>query len=276
MSKKQKEKLFYVILFVVMVALAILIIVPLMIVILGSLKNSTEAQLFNLNLPSEWHFDNYVYVIQEGGLAQAFYNSTLITTTVTACVLIFGSMCAFIVSRRVTKTTSVIYNIFLLGMVAPLQIVTTFGLLQVLQISGTYFAVICIKIGLHLPWTVFTMYGFMKSVPVELDEAAIIDGANPIVLFFKIILPLLKPILATAVVTVAMGAWNEFTIPLYFFNSSSKWTMPLTVYNFFGQFSSDWNYVFADLVLTAAPIAALYLYMQRFIVEGATSGAVKG
>ncbi len=276
MGMKQKKIIGNTILFIVLIALSLLIIVPLMIIILGSFKNSTEAQLFNLALPSEWHFDNYVYVFHEGGIARAFFNSVLITSLVTLGVVIFGSMCSFIISRRVTKTTAWVYNLFLLGMVAPLQIVTTFGLLQVLGISGTYFAVICIKIGMQLPWAVFTMYGFMKSVPRELDEAAIIDGANPFVLFFRIIIPLLKPILATVVVTIAMGAWNEFTIPLYFFNSSSKWTMPLTVYNFFGQFSSDWNYVFADLVLTAAPIAALYLFCQRYIVSGSTSGAVKG
>ncbi len=276
MSMKQKSILFHSILFVVLAALSLLIIVPLMIVILGSFKTTAEAYYFNLALPSEWQWSNYAYVIETGGIKRAFYNSTLITTCVTTAVVIFGSMCAFIITRRETRTTKWLYNLFLLGMVAPLQIVTTFGLLQILGISGTYFGVICIKVGMQMSWAVFTMYGFIKSVPRELDEAAIIDGANPIILFFRIILPLLKPILATVIVTIAMGAWNEFTIPLYFFNSSSKWTMPLTVYNFFGQFASDWNYVFADLVLTAVPIAALYLFMQRFIISGSTSGAVKG
>lgn len=276
MSIQKKELIFKIILFIVLAILSLIIIVPLLIMILGSFKNSTEAQLFNLALPSEWHFDNYIYVIEEGGIARALYNSTLITTSVTTAVVIFASMCAFVISRREGRSSQIIYKIFLVGMVAPLQIVTTFGLIQVLNISGTYLAVICIKIGIQLSWAVFTMYGFMKSVPKELDEAAIIDGASPIILFFRIILPLLKPILATVVVTIAMGAWNEFTIPLYFFNTSSKWTMPLTVYNFFGQFSSDWNYVFADLVLTALPITVLYLFCQKYIISGATSGAVKG
>ena len=129
---------------------------------------------------------------------------------------------------------------------------------------------------LQMPWTIFTMSGFIKNVPRELDEAAFIDGATPVRTFFSVIFPLLKPIVATVIVTTAMGAWNEFMVPLYFFNSSSKWTMPLTVYNFFGQYSSDWNYVFADLVLTALPITILYLLCQKYVVAGATAGAVKG
>ena len=161
-------------------------------------------------------------------------------------------------------------------MVSPLQVVTTFGLLKILNLTGTYFGVIMITTAVQLPWTMFTLTGFIKNVPKDLDEAAFIDGASPLKMFFIIILPLLKPILATAIVSTAMGAWNDFMIPLYFFNTSDKWTMPLTVYNFFGQYQSNWNYVFADLVLTALPITILYLYCQKYVISGMTAGAVKG
>ncbi len=255
---------------------ALLIIIPLLVVILGSLKSPTEAQLFRLTLPSEWHFDNYSYVISEGGIGLAFVNSMIITVAVTVFGLISGSMCAFVISRKSTKFTNNMYKVFLLGMIAPLQIVTTFGVLKAFNLIGTFLGVIFVESAAQLPWTIFTVAGFVKNVPRELDEAAFLDGASPIKMFFVIILPLMKPILATVLITTAMYSWNEFMIPLYFFNSSSKWTMPLTVYNFFGQYSSNWNYVFADLVLTALPITILYLFLQKYVVAGLVDGAVKG
>ena len=276
MKRRTAEKVNKIIFTIIIFIVSLMIVVPLLIMILGSVKNPAEAQQFAISLPSEWHFDNYAYVFKEGGIARAFLNSTIITVTVTIIVLISGSLCAFIISRKETKFTKFVYNMFLLGMVCPIQIVTTFGLLKALNLTGTFVGVICIEAAMLLPWTIFTLTGFIKSVPKDLDEAAYIDGASTLRMFFVIVLPLLKPILATVLVTTAMGAWNEFMVPLYFFNTSSKWTMPLTVYNFFGQYASKWNYVFADLVLTALPIVVLYLVCQKYIIEGSTSGAVKG
>ncbi|MEG1716846.1 MAG: carbohydrate ABC transporter permease [Lachnospiraceae bacterium] len=274
--EKRNKKIQKVIWTIIMALISLLIIIPLLIMVLGSFKTATEAQLFNLKLPTEWKFDNYLYVLKNGRIAIAMLNSVVITVTVTAIVLISGSLCAFVVSRRKSRYMNFVYNLFMVGMISPLQIVTTFGLLKVLNLTGTYVGVILIQGAVLLPWAIFTLSGFIKGIPRELDEAAFIDGAKPFRMFFQIIMPLLKPIMATALVSTAMGAWNEFMIPLYFFNSSSKWTMPLTVYNFFGQYASNWNYVFADLVLTAVPITILYLFCQKYIVSGATAGAVKG
>ncbi|MCU6735728.1 carbohydrate ABC transporter permease [Diplocloster agilis] len=276
MNAKTKKIMSSGILTLLMAVISLVIIIPLLVMILGSFKNPTEAQLFNLHLPTEWHFENYSYVIQKGGIGLAFINSLIITVVVTVFVLISGSLCAFVVSRKNTRYTNFVYNLFLLGMICPIQIVTTFGVLKSLNLVGTFLGVMAVESALQLPWTIFTLSGFIKNVPRDLDEAAFIDGASPARMFFTIIMPLMKPILATALVTTAMYAWNEFMIPMYFFNSSSKWTMPLTVYNFFGQYASNWNYVFADLVLTALPIAILYLCCQKYVISGQTAGAVKG
>lgn len=273
---KTKKKMSKIILSVFMFLLSLLIIVPLLIMILGSFKDPAEAQKFNLALPSRWLFENYVHVIQVGGIGRAMVNSFIVTVAVTLIVIFAGGLSAYIISRKETGYTKALYKIFLLGMVSPLQVVTTFGLLKMMNLIGTYAGVIMIITAVQLPWTSFVLTGFIKGVPRELDEAAFLDGASPFRLFRSIILPLLKPILATAVVSTAMAAWNEFMIPLYFFNTSDKWTMPLTVYNFFGQYQSNWNYVFADLVLTALPITILYLYCQKYVISGMTAGAVKG
>lgn len=273
---KKRKMTLSIVLTIVAILTSLIILIPLLIVVLGSFKDAPEAQAFNLALPSSWHFDNYLVVIDKGNMGQAFKNSMIITVIVTLIVVLAGSLNAFIVSRKQSAYTKFVYYMFLLGMIAPIQIVTTYGLLQKMGLTGTFLGVICVEAALQMPWTIFTLSGFIKSVPRELDEAAYIDGASPVRMFFSIILPLLKPIMATVVVTTAMGAWNEFMVPLYFFNSASKWTMPLTVYNFFGQYSSNWNYVFADLILTAVPITILYLLCQKYVIAGATAGAVKG
>lgn len=169
-----------------MICLSLIVLVPLLIMLLGSFKNETEAQLFNLKLPTEWVFDNYSYVIIHGGIARAFLNSIIITVSVVVIVLISGSICAFVVSRRQNRYTKFVYSLFLAGMVAPLQIVTTFGLLKVLNLSGTYLGVILVTSAVQMPWAIFTLYGFIKSVPRELDEAAIIDGASPLRIFSRL------------------------------------------------------------------------------------------
>lgn len=273
---KAQRRICKIVLSVLMLLLSLVIIVPLLIMILGSFKDPAEAQKFDLALPSKWLIENYIHVIKVGGIGKAMGNSFIVTVIVTVIVILAGGLSAYIISRKQNLYTKTLYSIFLLGMVSPLQVVTTFGLLKLLNLIGTYAGVIMIITAVQLPWTTFTLTGFIKGVPRDLDEAAFLDGAGPFRLFWSIILPLLRPILATAVVSTAMGAWNEFMIPLYFFNTSDKWTMPLTVYNFFGQYQSNWNYVFADLVLTALPITILYLYCQKYVISGMTAGAVKG
>lgn len=261
---------------ILMALLSLIILVPLAIMLLGSVKTAGEAQQFRLSLPTEWHFENYIHVFDAGGIGRAMVNSVIVTASVTTLTVLAGGLCAFVLSRRSGRYTSTVYRVFLMGMISPIQIVTTFALLKLLNLMGSYAGVILVMTAMQLPWTIFMFTGFIKGIPKELDEAAYIDGASPLIMFFRVILPLLGPILATTVVSTAMAAWNEFMVPLYFFSTSSKWTMPLTVYNFFGQYQSSWNYVFADLVLTALPITLLYLYAQKYIIEGATSGAVKG
>ena len=145
---------------------------------------------------------------------------------------------------------------------------------------GTKTGLILIYIGFRLPWIMFLCVGFIKGIPREIDEAAIVDGCGggiqTVSMFFRVIFPLLKPIVFTSIIIIAMGAWNEFQMPLYFLSSTKNMTLPVTVYWFYGQYYTSWNLVFADLMLTAAPIVILYLFCQRYIIAGMTAGAVKG
>jgi raffinose/stachyose/melibiose transport system permease protein len=256
--------------------LSFLVIVPVLIMILGSFKASGEALRFDLSLPKKFMFSNYLFVLDHGGILRAFANSLVITVLATTFTISSTALCAFYIARANNKMSSFLGNVFSIGLVAPFQIITTFALLKILNLIGSYAGIILVYCAVQTPWSMYMFIQFVKSIPRDMDEAAYIDGAKPGVMFFKIILPLLKPVTATTTVMVVINVWNDFMLPLYFLDSSKKWTMPLTVYNFFGQYFSDWNYVFADLVLTALPVALLYLYFQRYVIAGITAGAVKG
>lgn len=259
-----------------LLVVSLAILVPIALMVLGSLKSPLEAQAYDLRLPSEWHWDNYATVFESGGMGRAFKNSVIIAFFGVCLTVLFSAMCSFTIARRSNRYTRTLFVGILLGMIAPFSVVPTISLMQILQLSGTYASVIFIYIGINVSYSVFIFTGFIRSVPRELDEAAIVDGCGPYRMFFSIVLPLLKPVVATNVIILTMSIWNEFMIPLYFFNTSAKWTLPLTVYNFFGQYAGKWNLVFADLVITVTPIVIVFLIGQKYIVAGMTSGAVKG
>ena len=127
-----------------------------------------------------------------------------------------------------------------------------------------------------MPFTAMLFSSFIVTIPRELDEAALLEGCQGYSLFFRIIFPLLKPVIATASVLNFMWVWNDFQYPLYLLNSSSKWTLPLSVYSFFGTFNRDWNLVCADMVLVSLPVIIVYIFAQKYIISGMTAGAVKG
>jgi len=273
MNKKRIKKF---ILYFASILLSLPIIIPLYMMIVGSFKSIAEAARMDLKLPSKWLFENYSTVIIEGNLLRAFLNSVLITFTSVIIIILFSSLAAFYFARNNSKLSKYCYSVYILGLIAPLSIVPTIKLMQVLGIMGTYLSIILLFCATSIPLCTFLITGFIKSIPRELDEAAVIDGCDKFSVFFRIIFPLLFPIIATASIITFMVVWNSFILPLYFLDISTKWTMPLTVYNFFGQYSSSWNLVFADLVLTALPVMIFYIICQKYIIKSMVEGAVKG
>jgi raffinose/stachyose/melibiose transport system permease protein len=163
-----------------------------------------------------------------------------------------------------------------MGIAVPTNYFTLTKVMQITHLINTKFGITILYAAFQIPLAVFIIYGFVESIPRELDEAAIIDGCGPIQLFVSIILPLLTPVLVTTGLLGFLGSWNEFLLPLYYLNNSNNWPMTLAVYNFFGQFQQSWNLVSADILLTILPVIFIYLLGQRFILSGLTTGAVKG
>ena len=238
---------------------SLLVVIPLLVVIFGSLKSQAEAMRFDLALPSELHLENFVKVAQKGNVPLAFKNSMIVTAAVVLVVTLCTSLSSFVIARRNDRFSSFLSGYYSLGLIVPWAIVPTVLLLKTLNI----------------PWGSFIITNFINTIPRELDEAAAIDGCGPLTLFFRVVLPLLKPVVATNTIIVGMGAFNELQAPLYLLSSSALTTLPLTVYNFKGRYFSEWNLIFADLLLVALPMVILYVICQKYIVSGVTAGAVK-
>lgn len=255
--------------------LSLLILVPLVIVVISSLKTKPEAAAMNLTLPAAIQWGNYAEAIKRGGLVRSFLNSLLIASvSATVCILV-SSMATFVLARNRTRFNKAVFNYLFLGLIAPINYITTIKVFQVLGIMNSYVGIILLYIALGIPFAVFAYYGYMHSIPRELDEAAVIDGCNPWQLFSRVIFPLLKPVTITVLVLNFMGAWNDFISPLYLLNRQRTWPMVMSVYNFFGMHFNEWNMISAVILLSTLPVILLYLFGQRYIVSGMTSGAVK-
>lgn len=252
-------------------------LIPLLLILFNSMKDKKAAAEMNLHLPNlPIQLQNYMVVIEKGKLAQSFLNSLLYSTgSVILCVLL-ASLAAYVLSRNQSKLNKFLYMYLVMGIALPINYVALTKVLMALHLNNTRIGIILLYTAMQLPFMTFLIHGFVAKIPTELDEAAVIDGCGPTRLFFTIILPLLKPAIATAVVLTFLNTWNEFVSPLYFLNSSDMWPMTLSVYNFFGMYFKDWNLVCADILLTSLPVILVYLLGQKYIVAGMTTGAVKG
>ena len=256
--------------------ISIILITPLVLIVINSLKTSQAAAEMSLRLPETIQLENFKTVIERGKLGITFLNSlTYSVFSVLLCTLT-SAMAAFVLSRNRSKANKIIYFIIVLGMAMPINFIALMKVMQSLDIMNKRIGIILLYAAIQTPFNVFLIYSFVGKIPREIDEAAIIDGCSPIQLFFSIIIPLIKPVLVTVMVLTFLNTWNEYILPLYFLGNSDKWPMTLAVYNFFGMYYRDWNLVCADIVLTCLPVVAVYLLGQKYIVSGMTAGAVKG
>lgn len=255
---------------------AFLVLVPIYLVVVNSLKTRAEAGNMGAGLPGAPQWENFLTVIEQGKLGGAFFNSLLYSLAATALCVILASMAAYVLARRRTRGHRLLYLLLIMGIAMPTNFVTLMQVMQWTHLVNTQIGIILLYAAMQIPFSVFLVYAFIGTIPRELDEAALMDGCTPLRAFFRVIFPLLTPVLVTLSVLSILNIWNEFLMPLYFLNRSSDWPMTLAVYNFFGQYQSDWSLVSADVVLTILPVIVIYLVAQRWILSGMSAGAVKG
>ncbi len=276
MNSQTKKKAVNVLKNILAWVISLIMLIPLALIVVNAFKGDSEAMSLTLSLPKTWVFSNFTTVIEKGKLVRSFLNSFLYAGSATVIAVVLGAMAAYVFSRRRDRVNNSVYMYMVLGIVIPINYVALMKVMQVTQLNNSVPGIILLYVATQLPFTVFLIYGFVSKVPVDLDEAAVIDGCGPFRLFFNIILPMLKSSIVTAAVLCFLNTWNEFVMPLYFLNSSEKWPMTLAVYNFFGQYSKSWNLICADILLTCLPVIIMYLVCQKYIVGGQTAGAVKG
>ncbi len=272
---RRKEKIRRKILAVSLWILSLSILIPLYFAVINSLKDKKEAAMMNLKLPTVWQgAENYVRMAEEGNILQSFVNSCVMTILSVLIIVICSSTMAFILERRGDKLARVLNIFIMIGLVLPVQIIPTYFICNALDISKRA-AYICVMAATNLSLCTFLYTGYFKSIPVEIDESACLDGAGPLTMFLKIIFPLTKPVTVTVIIISFMSVWNDFGVSVYFLNNVNLQTLPLTVYNFFGNHNSDWQLVFANVVTATLPVLILYLFLQRYIIDGMVAGSVK-
>lgn len=257
----------------------VVFIVPLAFVLVTASKSRQEAGRLEFSWPETFLlWENVVAVFEERNfmLVTAFINSTILTVASVALMVLFGSMIAFVLARRKSRLNPVVNTLVLAGLIVPPAVVPTIWLLQSLGLFKTLPGLIFIEVAFGLSFTILVMRAFVATIPREIDEAAIIDGAGPVRLFLSVIFPLLRSVIITVVVVQAVAVFNDFQNPLYFLPGDDNATVQLTLFNFRSQFSTEYNLLFANILIITVPLLVMYLVFQRQIVSGMTSGAVKG
>lgn len=256
--------------------ISLIVILPLIVLFLNSFKSSAEANCMTLSLPKKWIFENYITVVEKGKLFTSFLNGFLYAALSVVIIVILVAAAAFVISRNQKGINRFFYYFIISGIAIPINNVALMKVLQALHLMNTRFGIILLYAAINIPLSLFLAFGFVGTIPREIDEAAVIDGCKPRQLFFRVIVPLLKPIMSTLFVLNFMAVWNDFTMPLYYLNNSRKWPMTLAVYNFFGAFENSWNLVAADIMLTLIPVLIVFVIGQKYIIGGVSSGSVKG
>lgn len=273
---RKKKRLTDLILEIVLLLCSLTIVVPLMVVVFGAFKSPAEAIHYDLALPTKWYFSNFAEVIKKGNVLTAFKNSMIVTLSVVVVTTICASLSSFVIARRRDRLCRFLNTYFSLGLIVPWAVVPTVLLLKTFGLQNTRLGLIFVLIATNISMSSMIITNFVNTVPRELDESAALDGCGPVSIFFLVVFPLLKPVIATNTVIIGMGAFNDLQTPLYLLSSSKLTTLPLTVYNFKGRYFSEWNLIFADLMIVAIPMVILYLICQRYVISGVTAGAVKG
>lgn len=262
--------------FLIAVIFAVIYIFPFSLILINSFKDRVEIIENPLKFPTQLVLNNYVIAFERMDYPFAFFNSLIITTVSVLALTIFPSMLAYYLVRFNYRSNRTILAVLITSMIIPFQalmipFVSIYGKLDMLN-SRLYLVYFYLGFGVAL--STFMYHGFIKSLPVTLDESAAIDGASRFQIYWYVIFPMLKPITATVIILNSLWIWNDFLLPSLVLFQKSR-TLPLSTFSFFGQFTSDFGLAMAGLVLSILPIIILYLIMQRSIISGITEGAVK-
>lgn len=262
----------------VMIIVGLIFLVPFYFLLVNSVKSFGDLLSNAASWPAAFEWSNYQRAWEITKFPQAFSNSFIITAASILLIALLSAMAAYRMVRRNTRFNKALFMIFVAAMVIPFQsimipLVKVTGMIHLTDSIGGL--IIC-YLGFGAPLSIFLFHGFVKSVPVEIEEAAVVDGCSPYAVFWRVVFPLLKPMFVTVVILNSLWIWNDYLLPSLMLQSAEHRTIPLATYAFFGQYTKQWDLALPALVLGVAPIVAFFLAMQKYIIEGITAGSVKG
>ena len=268
---------------VLIVAFCLFYLFPIYIVVVNSFKNRQELYSNMMAPPETFTLEYYKTAMEKMNFLRAFGNSLIVTIVSIAVIVVLSSMTAWMLVRYNNKLSKFIFAVFVATMIIPFQTI----MMPLMQVMGfirdhlhipmlnTLGGLVYMNVGFGASMAVFLYHGFIKAVPVSLEEAATIDGCNKFKVFWKIVFPMLKPTTATVIILDVIWIWNDYLLPSLAISDKVLRTIPLSTASFFGQFTIEWNLAMAGLTLTIIPVIVFYLAAQKYIVKGVAAGAVK-
>lgn len=262
----------------VMILWSLIALFPIWVMLVNSLKTRFAIYDNPFGIPETFNFSNYSAVLQSGDFMRYFANSFIVVVLSLLLVSILGSLAAYALASWRSRASNVLYFSLIVGMMLPIRI-ASIRLLEIMRDLGLLnklWSLPPIYIAMGIPIAIFVLTEFIRQTPSELTEAGFIDGAGRMLIFLRIVLPLLRPALATVTIYNLIPFWNDLWFPLIFISDERSKTLLLGVTRLFGQYQTDWSKVLAVLTLSAVPVILLYLLMSKQFIKGLTAGAVKG
>jgi raffinose/stachyose/melibiose transport system permease protein len=262
----------------VLVAVAVSIVVPVGFAFISGFRTTGAIRNDPAGLPDPWSFENYANILTAGTYWQQLFNSIVIATLTVSIVVTVSALAAYVFARFQFPGREALFTLFALGLLFPaaVAILPLYILLRTVGLLNTYLGVALPLAAFGIPLTIIILRPFFRSIPAELEDAAAIDGCSRFGFFWRVLLPLSRPALATVAILALVGSWNAFLLPLLVLGDAGQWPLPLGVFNFSSQYSQDVAPILAYTALSMVPALLFYVFAERQLIGGLTSGAVKG
>ena len=263
--------------YVILMVWSLFSLAPLTLVLINSFRSNQEIYMEPLALPTKINFENYVTAWSKASFSTYFFNSLMITSLSIALGLLIASLAAYPLARKSFFGRSFLSNLFLAGLLLPAQlgILPVFKLMDTLGLVGSPFSLVIVYSVGSLPLAIVILTSFMRQIPESIEEAAQIDGAGEIRIFVSLILPLSRPAIATVAIVQAAPIWNDFFYPLVLLRDKDRYTLPIGLTEFFGQYQSDYGLLFAGLVIVSLPLVVVFIFATKQVIRGLTNGIEK-
>ncbi|SHO51503.1 carbohydrate ABC transporter permease [Anaerocolumna xylanovorans] len=274
----RKKSIFDVMIYLLLALVAVFWLFPLIMAFVNSFKTNGELLTNVLSMPKTIDLKNYIRTIEKMHYIRSFGNTVLLSSLSVVLIILFSALAGWKLCRTKTKLSSAIFSLFVFSMLIPFSsiMIPLYRVVLAFHIKNSLVGLSFVYAGLGVSMAIFLYHGFVKGIPIDLEEAAAIDGCNNIKTFSRIVFPMLKPITATICITNVLWVWNDFLLPLINISDNKKYTLLLSTNTLFGQYSSDWSAILSALILAAIPVIIFYAIFQKQILKGIAEGAVKG